>query len=124
MGAEGQCHLLVSKQSFARWTSANCRATRFGTPRGWPRAAARNWFALYANWFDAPPYFTEGRIEELTREFRDSQTEAEQSLAAFVKSTLGAPRRTFFDGLVLGTTTLRAVRHAPWPVQTVGERVR
>ena len=45
--------------------------------------------ALYANWFDAPPYFTEGRIEELTREFRDSQTEAEQSLAAFVKSTLG-----------------------------------
>jgi nucleotide-binding universal stress UspA family protein len=80
--------------------------------------------ALYANWFDAPPYFTEGRIEELTREFRDSQTEAEQSLAAFVKSTLGAPRRTFFDGLVLGTTTLRAVRHAPWPVQTVGERVR
>jgi len=37
---------------------------------------------------------------------------------------LGAPRRTFFDGLVLGTTTLRAVRHAPCPVQTVGERAR
>ena len=44
---------------------------------------------VYANRFDAPPYFTEGRIEELRREFHDSQTEARQSLAAFVKSTLG-----------------------------------
>jgi nucleotide-binding universal stress UspA family protein len=35
---------------------------------------------------------------------------------------LGAPRRKFFEGLVLGTTTLRAVRHAPCPVLTVGER--
>jgi nucleotide-binding universal stress UspA family protein len=45
--------------------------------------------AIYANWFDAPPYFTDGRIAELSREFRDSQAAAEQSLAAFVKSTLG-----------------------------------
>jgi nucleotide-binding universal stress UspA family protein len=45
--------------------------------------------AIYANWFDAPPYFTESRIAELTREFRDSQAEAEKSLAAFVESTLG-----------------------------------
>jgi nucleotide-binding universal stress UspA family protein len=37
---------------------------------------------------------------------------------------LGAPRRKFFDGMVLGTTTLRAVRHAPCPVLTVGERAR
>jgi nucleotide-binding universal stress UspA family protein len=44
---------------------------------------------VYANWFDAPPYFTAGRIEELKKEFRDSQAEAERSLAAFVKSTLG-----------------------------------
>jgi nucleotide-binding universal stress UspA family protein len=35
---------------------------------------------------------------------------------------LGAPRRKFFEGLVLGTTTLRAVRHAPCPVLTVRER--
>jgi nucleotide-binding universal stress UspA family protein len=35
---------------------------------------------------------------------------------------LGAPHRKFFAGLVLGTTTLRAVRHAPCPVLTVGER--
>ncbi len=33
---------------------------------------------------------------------------------------LGAPRRRFFDGMVLGTTTLRTVRHAPCPVLTVG----
>ena len=35
---------------------------------------------------------------------------------------LGAPHRKFFGGLVLGTTTLRAVRHAPCPVLTVSER--
>ncbi len=35
---------------------------------------------------------------------------------------LGAPRRKFFKGLVLSTTTLRAVRHALCPVLTVGER--
>lgn len=32
---------------------------------------------------------------------------------------IGAPRRHFFEGMVLGTTTLRAVRHAPCPVLTV-----
>ena len=32
---------------------------------------------------------------------------------------IGAPRRRFFEGMVLGTTTLRAVRHAPCPVLTV-----
>ncbi len=45
--------------------------------------------AVYANWFDAPPYFTEGRIEELRKEFRDSQAVAALSLVALVKSTLG-----------------------------------
>ena len=33
---------------------------------------------------------------------------------------LGAARRRFFEGMVLGTTTLRTVRHAPCPVLTVG----
>jgi nucleotide-binding universal stress UspA family protein len=32
---------------------------------------------------------------------------------------LGAPRRRFFEGMVLGTTTIRAVRHAPCPVLSV-----
>ncbi len=32
---------------------------------------------------------------------------------------LGAPRRRFFEGMVLGTTTLRAVRHAPCPVLSI-----
>lgn len=36
---------------------------------------------------------------------------------------LGAPRRNFFGGMVLGTTTLRTVRHAPCPVLTVGPAV-
>ncbi len=33
---------------------------------------------------------------------------------------LGAPRRRFFEGMVMGTTTLRTVRHAACPVLTVG----
>lgn len=33
---------------------------------------------------------------------------------------VGAARRRFFEGMVLGTTTLRAVRHASCPVLTVG----
>jgi nucleotide-binding universal stress UspA family protein len=35
---------------------------------------------------------------------------------------MGSPRRKFFQGLVLGTTTLRTVRHAPCPVLKVGEK--
>ena len=31
----------------------------------------------------------------------------------------GAPRRAFFEGMVLGTTTVRTVRHAPCPVLVV-----
>src|ERR1019366_5229290 len=38
---------------------------------------------------------------------------------AFDLLVIGAPHRRFFEGLVLGTTTLRAVRHAPCPVLTV-----
>ena len=42
---------------------------------------------------------------------------SEEAVALLV---LGAPRRRFFEGMVLGATTLRAVRHAPCPVLTVG----
>ena len=45
--------------------------------------------AAYANWFEAPPYFTEGRVVELHRQFQESFAEAERSLKAFVESTLG-----------------------------------
>jgi nucleotide-binding universal stress UspA family protein len=38
---------------------------------------------------------------------------------AFDLLVIGAPHRRFFEGMVLGTTTLRAVRHAPCPVLTV-----
>jgi nucleotide-binding universal stress UspA family protein len=44
--------------------------------------------AAYANWFEAPAYFTEGRVEELKREFTESQQQAERALEVFVKSTL------------------------------------
>jgi nucleotide-binding universal stress UspA family protein len=33
---------------------------------------------------------------------------------------LGAPRRQFFEGMVLGTTAIRTVRHAPCPVLSIG----
>jgi nucleotide-binding universal stress UspA family protein len=35
---------------------------------------------------------------------------------------VGARHRLFFDSTVIGTTTVRVVRHAPCPVLTVGER--
>jgi nucleotide-binding universal stress UspA family protein len=44
--------------------------------------------AMYANWLEAPPYFTVGRVAELQAEFRESLAGAEASLAAFVRSTL------------------------------------
>ena len=46
--------------------------------------------AMYANWFEAPPYFTSGRLDELQKEFRESLHLAEESLGAFVRSTLGS----------------------------------
>ena len=45
--------------------------------------------AAHATWFEAPPYFTESRIAELQTEFRESMSEAQRSLRAFVKATLG-----------------------------------
>ncbi len=45
---------------------------------------------MYSHWFEAPPYFTSGRIEELRAEFSASLHLAEQSLAGFVQSTLGS----------------------------------
>jgi nucleotide-binding universal stress UspA family protein len=45
--------------------------------------------AAYANWFEAPPYFTESRIAELQSEFRESMDQARRTLDEFVASTLG-----------------------------------
>ncbi len=61
-------------------------------------------------------------ISELVR--RGDPAEEIVGLASeqdFDLMVIGAPRRKFFQGMVLGTTTLRAVRHAPCPVLTVGE---
>ncbi len=46
--------------------------------------------AAYANSFEAPPYFTEGRIEELRREFVESREAAERGLKEFAESALGS----------------------------------
>ena len=53
------------------------------------RCGNRKVIAAYANWFEAPPYFTESRVAELQSEFRESLGQAERMLAEFVKSTLG-----------------------------------
>jgi nucleotide-binding universal stress UspA family protein len=45
--------------------------------------------AMYANWFEAPPYFTVGRLAELQAEFSESLQLAGHSLEVFVRSTLG-----------------------------------
>ncbi len=45
--------------------------------------------AIYANWFEAPAYFTAGRVDELQKQFREALGDAERSLKAFVHSTLG-----------------------------------
>jgi nucleotide-binding universal stress UspA family protein len=44
---------------------------------------------LYANSFEAPPYFTESRLEELQRQFREAKEEADRGLRGFVEGTLG-----------------------------------
>jgi nucleotide-binding universal stress UspA family protein len=53
------------------------------------RCGHANVVAVYANWFEAPPYFTSSRLDELQKEFRESLHLAEESLGAFVRSTLG-----------------------------------
>jgi nucleotide-binding universal stress UspA family protein len=45
--------------------------------------------AMYANWFEAPPYFTVGRLAELQAEFSESLHLAKHSLEAFVHPTVG-----------------------------------
>jgi nucleotide-binding universal stress UspA family protein len=60
--------------------TASLLAARCGRPRI---------IAMYANWFEAPPYFTVGRITELQAEFRESLQTAEASLGTFVQSVLG-----------------------------------
>ncbi len=60
--------------------SASLMAARCGNARV---------IAMYANWFEAPPYFTVGRLAELQVEFRESLQAAEASLGTFVQSALG-----------------------------------
>ncbi len=59
--------------------------------------------AAYASWFEAPPYFTEGMIEDLHRQFSEAAREAEHSLTSFVNSTLGEAARSVEIRVVEGT---------------------
>lgn len=45
---------------------------------------------LYAEPFAPPPYFTQGQIEKLERDFRESREQAAQKLREFVAQSLGA----------------------------------
>jgi nucleotide-binding universal stress UspA family protein len=109
--------------------------------------------AIYANWFEAPAYFTAGRVDELQKQFREALGEAERSLKAFVDSTLGESGdkvetrvvealpadgiqelagstgadlivmgthgRTGFNRWMLGSVTERILRESPVPLLTV-----
>jgi nucleotide-binding universal stress UspA family protein len=68
--------------------------------------------AVYANWFEAPPYFTEGRLEELRNEFKESLSAAERMLREFVASSLGA------DGPAVQTRVIEAL-----PVDAIRELI-
>lgn len=46
--------------------------------------------AMYAQWLDAPAYFTEAQLEQLHGEIRRSLSDAEHALTTFVADTLGA----------------------------------
>ncbi len=52
------------------------------------RCAESKVVAAYANWFEAPPYFTESRLTELQNEFRQSIGQAQRMLEEFVTATL------------------------------------
>jgi nucleotide-binding universal stress UspA family protein len=58
----------------------------------------------YAESFSPPPYFTEGRVAELERQYRESFQQAESALRDFVKATLGADS---------GTVAVRVIEALP-----------
>lgn len=50
--------------------------------------------AVYSDWFEVPLYFTAARVAELQAEFRDSLHLAEETLDAFVRSTLAGDAKS------------------------------
>ena len=62
------------------------------------------------------------QIRELTKEDGDAASGVIELAAsgAYDLIVLGAPRRKFFGGMVMGATALRTIRHAQCPVLTVG----
>jgi nucleotide-binding universal stress UspA family protein len=62
------------------------------------------------------------QVRELTKEEGDAASAVIQlaESGAYDLIVLGAPRRKFFGGMVMGATALRTIRHAQCPVLTVG----
>ncbi len=97
--------------------------------------------AVHADWFEAPAYFTSGKVEEMKAEFQRDSAAARESLAAFARATLGEgaavelrvaeglpvdvilrlARETAADMVVMGTHGRSGVQK--WMLGSVAERV-
>ncbi len=73
----------------------------------------------YAESFSPPPYFTEGQLGELERQFRDAFRGAESALRRFVDAELGAEAASATEVRVVEATAGR--RH---PAGSHGKRKR
>jgi nucleotide-binding universal stress UspA family protein len=67
------------------------------------RCAGAKATALYANAFAPPPYFTESRLAEFERQYRESFQEARKALAEYVRATLGDAGAEFGSHVVEGS---------------------
>ncbi|MFB3827587.1 MAG: universal stress protein [Bryobacteraceae bacterium] len=50
---------------------------------------------LFANPFTPPPYFTQGKIEQMEQQYREGMREAEAQLHRFAEEAIGEPRPDF-----------------------------
>lgn len=73
--------------------------------------------AAYANWFEAPPYFTDSQVNDLRTRFQESIRAAEQMLEAFVRTTLGDDAE-FVDTRVIEALPADGIRQLAEQAQT------
>jgi nucleotide-binding universal stress UspA family protein len=65
---------------------------------------------VYANSFSAPPYFTQSRLEDLERQFRESFQEAETALRRFVQEQMRGVAHGEVDVRVIEGLPVDAIR--------------
>lgn len=115
------CAVVDAKATRPVLQTATALAARFqaGVTVVHVQEEARGKVQSLCDWFD-PEHRTQCDIAEITRQ-GDAATEILRAVAD--RSTdllvIGARRRRFFEGLLIGATTLRVVRHAVCPVLTV-----